>query len=71
MLGYIAGRLVGSIPVIMMVSALAFIGQQLVPGDPILAIIGEGEFAELAVGGREARPAATSWGSTGPRRSST
>lgn len=54
MTGYIFRRILGSIPVIIMVSMLAFLGQQLVPGDPILAIIGEGEFAELASGGAEA-----------------
>jgi peptide/nickel transport system permease protein len=52
--GYIVRRILNSIPVIIMVSMLAFLGQQLVPGDPILAIIGEGEFAELATGGRAA-----------------
>jgi peptide/nickel transport system permease protein len=52
--GYSIRRFLGSIPVIIMVSMLAFLGQQLVPGDPILAIIGEGEFAELATGGSEA-----------------
>ena len=54
MLRYIVRRLVNSIPVFVIVSLLAFAGQQLVPGDPILAIIGQGEFAELASGGQQA-----------------
>ena len=54
MLRYIVRRAVNSIPILIIVSFLAFLGQQLVPGDPILAIIGEGEFAELASGGSEA-----------------
>lgn len=51
---YILRRLVNSLPVFLIVSLLAFAGQQLVPGDPILAIIGQGEFAELASGGAPA-----------------
>ncbi|MDA1004455.1 MAG: ABC transporter permease [Chloroflexi bacterium] len=54
MLRYIVRRLFNSLPVFVIVSLLAFAGQQLVPGDPILAIIGEGEFAELASGGQAA-----------------
>jgi peptide/nickel transport system permease protein len=54
MIRYILRRVVNSVPILVIVSLLAFLGQQLVPGDPILAIIGEGEFAELASGGREA-----------------
>ncbi|MEX2229797.1 MAG: ABC transporter permease [Dehalococcoidia bacterium] len=51
---YILRRLLNSLPVFLIVSLLAFAGQQLVPGDPILAIIGQGEFAELASGGAQA-----------------
>ncbi len=47
-------RAVNSIPILIIVSFFTFVGQQLIPGDPILAIIGEGEFAELASGGSEA-----------------
>jgi peptide/nickel transport system permease protein len=54
MIRYTLRRAVNSIPILIIVSLLAFLGQQLVPGDPILAIIGEGEFAELASGGAEA-----------------
>lgn len=54
MIRYILRRVVNSVPILVIVSLLAFLGQQLVPGDPILAIIGEGEFAELASGGAEA-----------------
>ena len=37
---YILRRLLASVPVIVLVSALTFAGQQLIPGDPILAILG-------------------------------
>jgi peptide/nickel transport system permease protein len=40
MRGYILRRLLTAIPVIFLVSMLTFIGQKLLPGDPLLAIIG-------------------------------
>lgn len=46
---YIARRLLSSIPVIILVSVLTFLGQSLVPGDPILAIISPEEAGSLTV----------------------
>jgi len=54
LLRYIIRRVVNSLPVLVIVSALAFIGQQLVPGDPILAALGQGEVAALEALGPEA-----------------
>lgn len=54
MIPYIVRRLFNSIPVLVIVSVLTFFGQQLIPGDPLLAIIGEGAAAELAELGPEA-----------------
>ncbi len=42
---YIVRRLIGSIPVIVLVSLLTFLGQQLIPGDPLTAIVGGNEQA--------------------------
>ncbi len=46
---YIARRLLSSIPVIILVSVLTFLGQSLIPGDPILAIISPEEAGALTV----------------------
>ena len=40
-------RIANSIPVIVIVSVLTFFGQQLVPGDPLEALIGSGELEAL------------------------
>ncbi|MBM3140022.1 MAG: ABC transporter permease [Chloroflexi bacterium] len=48
MLPYVIRRLVNSLPVLVMVSALTFAGQQLIPGDPLIAMLGEGAAAEIA-----------------------
>jgi peptide/nickel transport system permease protein len=45
---YIARRLISSIPVVILVSMLTFLGQALIPGDPILAVIGAEEAGALA-----------------------
>jgi peptide/nickel transport system permease protein len=45
--GYIVRRLLASIPVIILVSMLTFLGQSLIPGDPILAVIGADEAGAL------------------------
>jgi peptide/nickel transport system permease protein len=50
---YIVRRLLTAIPVIVLVSVLTFVGQQLIPGDPLLAILGANEVEVL-----EADPAA-------------
>ena len=47
MTGYIARRILSSIPVVVLVSMLAFLGQSLIPGDPILAVIGADEAGAL------------------------
>jgi peptide/nickel transport system permease protein len=44
---YIARRLLASIPVVILVSVLAFMGQSLIPGDPILAVLGADEAGNL------------------------
>lgn len=54
MWAYILRRLLNSIPVLVIVSGLTFMGQQLIPGDPIFALLGEGEITELASIGPEA-----------------
>ncbi len=45
---YIARRVLSAIPVIFLVTLLTFIGQSLIPGDPILAIIGADEAGQLS-----------------------
>jgi peptide/nickel transport system permease protein len=50
---YIVRRAVTALPVIALVSVLTFVGQQLIPGDPLLAILGANEVEVL-----EADPAA-------------
>ena len=50
---YIARRLLSAIPVVLLVSMLTFAGQALIPGDPVLAIIGANEAGELASLGPE------------------
>jgi peptide/nickel transport system permease protein len=47
MTAYIARRIISSIPVIILVSMLTFLGQSLVPGDPILAVISPEEAGQL------------------------
>lgn len=44
---FILRRLISSIPVIFLVSVLTFAGQQLVPGDPLFAIIGANQADSL------------------------
>jgi peptide/nickel transport system permease protein len=44
---YIARRIVASIPVIILVSMLTFLGQSLIPGDPIFSILPPGEADNL------------------------
>lgn len=50
---YIVRRLITAIPVLVLVSMLTFVGQQLIPGDPLLTILGANEVDVL-----EADPAA-------------
>ncbi len=45
---YIVRRLLSSIPVVVLVSMLTFLGQSLIPGDPILAVIGADEAGALS-----------------------
>ncbi len=47
MTAYIARRLLSSIPVVILVSVLTFLGQSLIPGDPILAVLGADEAGAL------------------------
>jgi peptide/nickel transport system permease protein len=44
---YIVRRLITAIPVIVLVSVLTFVGQQLIPGDPLMAILGASEVEVL------------------------
>ena len=44
---YIVRRILASIPVLILVSLLTFIGQSLIPGDPVLAVIGPDEAGSL------------------------
>ena len=44
---YIARRILASIPVLVIVSMLTFLGQSLIPGDPILTVIGPDEAGSL------------------------
>lgn len=53
MTGYIVRRVMASIPVVILVSMLTFLGQSLIPGDPVLAAIGAGEAGELSALGPE------------------
>jgi peptide/nickel transport system permease protein len=44
---YILRRLITAIPVIVLVSVLTFVGQQLIPGDPLFTILGANEVEAL------------------------
>lgn len=44
---YIVRRLMTAMPVIVLVSVLTFAGQQLIPGDPLLAILGTDNFEDV------------------------
>lgn len=48
MLQFAIRRVVNSIPVLIIVSAMTFWGQSLIPGDPLLAILGESAIEEIA-----------------------
>ena len=50
---YIVRRLLSGIPVVILVSFITFLGQSLIPGDPVLAAIGAGEAADLSTLGPE------------------
>jgi len=44
---YIVRRILASIPVVVLVSMLAFLGQSLIPGDPVLAVLGADQAESL------------------------